>query len=87
MLLYFTYLGAILAFLNYVILVSLITFLSLYTIRRITHIFQEKLFGLVIIFIAIIGIVMAFVGFSSPEFYPHLHLKHVDHNMNPVKIE
>jgi hypothetical protein len=71
-LVYFTFVAAFLGLINYATLVLLISFLSLYTIKRIRHGRHEYAIGIAILATLIGTVIFLIVGISGPHFFPYL---------------
>jgi uncharacterized membrane protein len=85
-LVYFTLVAAILGFVNYGTLVSLISFLSLYTIKRIKHTKEEIVVGVLMALTILATIIFCIIGVSGPTFFPYLSTS-VDSSLRPIYIE
>ena len=72
-LVYLSLLTAILGFANYFTLVSMITYFSLYTVRRLTHSLEEKLMGLLMILAIVMTVLYSHISLpDGPTFMPYL---------------
>jgi hypothetical protein len=73
-LIYFAFLSSVLGIINYTTLVSLMTFLSLYTVKRLAHNLQEKFMGIMILIVTVVTIVYLIFGVQpGPTMMPFIH--------------
>ena len=84
---YFTLITAILGIINYTTLVSLITFLQLYTLKRLVHDIQEKIFLVLLLLVSVGTILFLIIGVHGPRFFPELSLPQKFPSLSPVYIE
>jgi hypothetical protein len=86
-LVYFAFITAILGIINYITLVSLITFLQLYTVKRLAHDIQEKVFLILLGAVTLGALLFVAIGIHGPKFFPMLSLDQKYPSLTPVYIE
>jgi hypothetical protein len=89
LLVYFSIILAIFGVTNYTISVSLITFLDLYTIKRLVHDKKETAIGIAILLVKILCIIFAVFLYKMPDFYPYIKFQSLttDPSFKPIDIE
>jgi hypothetical protein len=63
----------VIGFFNYCFIVNLISFLSLYSVKKLTHGFDENIIGMIMGTVSGISLLLVLMGPSSgPSFNPYL---------------